>query len=83
MIEHTMSYIEACEAKAHFLELLERVRRGERVYITRRGIPVAVLAPMEVVQTRPVAEVITALKEFRRRRSLGMPVKALVQEGRI
>lgn len=83
MIEHTMSYIEACEAEAHFLELLERVRRGERVYITRRGIPVAVLAPVEVVQTRPVAEVITALKDFRSERPLGMPVEALIQEGRV
>jgi prevent-host-death family protein len=33
------------EAKTHFAELIERVRNGEVVIITRAGIPVAVLSP--------------------------------------
>lgn len=77
-----MSYIGAYEAKTRFSQLLKRVQRGERIYVTHHGVPVAVLAPLEVVQTRPVAEVIAALKDFRRGRSLGMPVKALIEEGR-
>lgn len=33
------------EAKRRFAELLDRVRDGERVVVTRRGRPVAVLVP--------------------------------------
>ena len=33
----------AFEAKTHLSELLEKVRQGDRVVITRRGVPVAVL----------------------------------------
>lgn len=41
------------EAKARFSELLERVGRGERLVVARRGKPVAVLAPPSAV-TEPV-----------------------------
>lgn len=37
------------DAKARFSELLERVGRGERVLVARRGKPTAVLAPPEAV----------------------------------
>lgn len=33
------------EAKTHFAQLIERVRNGEAVTITRAGVPVAVLSP--------------------------------------
>ena len=32
-------------AKTHLSELLERVRRGERITITKHGVAVAVLVP--------------------------------------
>jgi prevent-host-death family protein len=35
------------EAKNRLSELLDRVERGEQVIITRRGKPVAMLAPVE------------------------------------
>ncbi len=78
-----MSYVGAYEAKTHFSHLLERVRRGERIYITHHGVPVAVLAPVEPVPAQPVREVIVALKAFRRGRSLGLPLKDLIDEGRL
>ena len=37
------------DAKARFSELLERVSRGERLVVARRGKPVAVLAPPDAV----------------------------------
>jgi prevent-host-death family protein len=40
-----MTAIGAFEAKTHFSQLLERVERGEEIVITRRGKPIAVLAP--------------------------------------
>lgn len=39
--------IGAFKAKTHLSELLERVRRGERITITKHGTPVAVLVPPE------------------------------------
>lgn len=76
-----MPYFGAYEAKTHFSELLKRIQRGERIYITLHGVPVAVLAPAETA-ARPVAEVIAALKDFRRGRHLDMPIKSLIREGR-
>lgn len=37
------------EAKARFSELLDRVARGERLVVAKRGKPVAVLAPPDAV----------------------------------
>lgn len=45
------------EAKAHFSELIERVARGERFVVARRGKPVlALVAPedAEAVPSRPL-----------------------------
>jgi prevent-host-death family protein len=39
----------AFDAKTHLSWLLDEVRRGKTITITRRGIPVAVLAPPEAV----------------------------------
>lgn len=40
----------AFEAKTHLSRLLEDVQRGKIITITRRGVPVAVLAPPEAVE---------------------------------
>lgn len=55
-----MSEIGAFEAKNKFSELLDRVERGERVTITRRGKPVAELvpsaAPHDIAQAREAGQ---------------------------
>jgi prevent-host-death family protein len=43
------------EAKARFSELLERVGRGERILVARRGRPAAILAPPGSI-SEPVGE---------------------------
>ncbi|MCS7221250.1 MAG: type II toxin-antitoxin system prevent-host-death family antitoxin [Anaerolineae bacterium] len=78
-----MSNVGAYQARIHFAELLKRVQRGERIYITHHGVTVAVLAPPEPVSARSLSEVIAALKEFRRGRSAGVPLKKLIDEGRM
>jgi prevent-host-death family protein len=46
--------IGVAEAKRRFSELLDRVRRGERFVIARRGRPeVALVQPADVTQDRP------------------------------
>lgn len=57
----------AFEAKTHLSELLEKVRRGDRVVITRRGVPVAVLVPPDEVEGRQVEAVVEKLRELRER----------------
>lgn len=78
-----MFTIGAYEAKTRFPELLRRVQRGERITITRHGVPVAVLIPPEPVLTRPVDELIMAIREFRKGRTAGVPLKILIEEGRL
>jgi len=45
-----MSTFSVAHAKAHLSELLERAEKGEEVVITRRGEPVAQLAPVRVTK---------------------------------
>ncbi|HAF70627.1 MAG: Prevent-host-death family protein [Acetothermia bacterium 64_32] len=78
-----MEEIGAYEAKAQFSELLRRVEKGERFVITRHGVPVAVLGPVSP-RHRDVREVIRALKEFRKKHTLGgLKIKDLIEEGRM
>jgi prevent-host-death family protein len=42
-----MTSIGSFEAKTHLAALLDRVAKGERIVITKRGQPVAMLVPHE------------------------------------
>ena len=72
------------EAKTHLPALLERVVRGERITITKRGIPVAMLVPVENAPVIDRKRAIAELKEFGRGRKLpdGMTVRDLIDAGR-
>ena len=45
------------EAKARFSELIERVARGERIVVTRRGKPAVALVPADQATPRPARPV--------------------------
>ena len=78
-----MARVGAYEAKTKLANLLERVADGERITITKHGVPVATLAPTRERERRPPAEVIADLRHFRRGRRLGRtPLKKLIDEGR-
>ncbi len=79
-----METIGAFEAKTHFSALLARVRGGERVTITHRGRPVAMLVPVEAGRSRlPAAEVVARFRRARRGlRLAGTPVRELIEAGR-
>ena len=78
-----MDTVGAYEAKTHLPRLLARVAKGEKLIITKHGVPVAVLAPY-VEPDRPDAqEIVDQLRVFRKRRRLrGLSLKELIQEGR-
>jgi len=70
------------EAKAKLSELLDKVTQGEEVVITRRGVPVAHLAPVEdrAAKMRAAFE---ALKEIGRHSKPGPEsIRELIEEGR-
>jgi antitoxin (DNA-binding transcriptional repressor) of toxin-antitoxin stability system len=75
--------VSTIEAKAKLSQLLERARRGERVIITRRGVPVAELTAPHVKQVAEVSKVIEELKALRlRTRSGTESVQSMIWEGR-
>ena len=80
-----VSIVGAYEAKTHLSELLDRVVNGETITITRRGDPIAILAPVPVAQGQSPEEVVESLRAFRRQYPMslnGLSIKALIEEGR-
>lgn len=79
-----METIGSYEAKTHLPALLERVQKGERITITKHGVPIAVLAPIEPQPRRSREDAIETMRAFGRGRSLpeGMTLKDMIEEGR-
>ena len=69
-------------AKTQLPRLVERARKGERITITRHGIPVALLVPTHEQRRRPLADVIGDLEAFARGRRLGAPLRRVLAMGR-
>ncbi len=79
-----MTTVGAYEAKTHLPELLERVRQGETIVITKHGMPVAELRPVDAGKTRmSPAQAVASLRALRKGRRLdGIIIKELINEGR-
>lgn len=78
-----MKMVGAYEAKTYLPKLLERVAGGEKITITKHGVPVATLQPAASVRRKPVHETIEQLKQFRSKHCLGgLSLKELIDEGR-
>ena len=79
-----METVGSFEAKTHLSSLLERVSKGERIAITKHGVPVALLVPVDAMPERDRNAVIDELKVFGRGRTLpeGMTIRDLIEEGR-
>jgi prevent-host-death family protein len=70
------------EAKTHLPALLERVEKGETITITRRGVPIAKLVPIETSRQRSRQEIIEGLKNFPKVPLNGITIRELIEEGR-
>lgn len=78
-----MGRIGTYEAKTHLTRLLDDVEKGEKITITRHGVPVATLQPADSSRKVPVTETIKDLKRFRSEHRLnGLSVREMVEEGR-
>ena len=81
--EAYMEVAGAYQAKTHLNQLLDRVAKGERIMITKHGVPVATLQPADPARKRPVREVIDQLKQFRGGHRLDGPsIREMIEEGR-
>lgn len=76
-----MKTVGAYEAKTHFSRLIQDAARGERVAITRNGVPVALLVPAD---NKPdPREVVRQLRELRCGATLGgLSLREMIDEGR-
>jgi prevent-host-death family protein len=82
MMETVGSY----QAKTHLAQLLDRVASGESFVITKHGVPVARLVPLEDKAKPDVKKAIDDLLEFRKQRAGRgfsiQEIKELINEGR-
>jgi prevent-host-death family protein len=79
-----METIGAFDAKTHLSALLDRVARGERITITRHGVPAAMLVPVgEAAPKLTHEEIVEGMRALRKRvKPDTMSVREMVHEGR-
>ena len=81
-----METVGSYEAKTHLPQLLERVAKGEAFTITKHGVPVARLVPIEAKAQPDVEQAIADLLAMRKERAgrglSAVEIKELVNEGR-
>ncbi len=79
-----METIGAFDAKTHLSALLDRVARGERITITRHGVPAATLVPVGESERRLThREIVEGMRALRKRiKHDTMSVREMVNEGR-
>jgi prevent-host-death family protein len=63
-----MAFVGASDAKTHLAELLDRVTRGEKITITRHGVPAAMLVPVGETSARMThREIVEGIRKLRKR----------------
>ena len=73
----------AFEAKTQLSKLLELARRGERIIITKHGIPVAQLTAVDGRTVQGTRKAIEEAKAIRGRTKPGdESIRSLIEEGR-
>ena len=78
-----MRSIGAYEAKTHLPRLLDEVAKGERITITKHGVPVAVLVPPGSAGSTDVEAMMRRFRKLRRGNRLdGLSIRELIDEGR-
>jgi prevent-host-death family protein len=79
-----METVGSFEAKTHLAALLDRVSAGEKITITRHGVPAAMLVPIGgMVRKLTHQEIVEGMRALRKRVKPGkMSVREMVAEGR-
>jgi len=78
-----MTIVGAYEAKTRLAELLDKVAQGERVVITRHGVPVATLQAPDPGVRGNIESLVAEVRRFRKGRKIPWNVlKEMAGEGR-
>jgi prevent-host-death family protein len=79
-----MGTVGAFEAKTHLASLLDRVAKGEKITITRHGVPAAVLVPVTENEAKlSHKDVVEGMRALRQRvKPDEMSIKDMIGEGR-
>lgn len=78
-----METVGAYEAKTHLAKLLEKVAQGYQITITKHGVPVAVLQPVDPEKRTDITAVINDLRQFRSQNKLeNITIREMIEEGR-
>jgi prevent-host-death family protein len=78
-----MREVGSYEAKTRLPEFLSQVAKGERITITKHGVPIAMLVPVEQSNAPDVGSAIAKIKQLRKKLTLdGLSVRDLINEGR-
>ena len=72
------------EAKTHFSQLLDAVAKGEKVTITKHGVPVAMMVPIDGVTEDERLQAIEFLRNFNKGHTItSKEVRGMIEEGRL
>lgn len=78
-----MKSVGAYEAKTNLPRLLDEVARGEKITITKHGLPVAMLVPARIRNKSSSADAAARIQSrVRWKLPKGMTIKDLIEEGR-
>lgn len=79
-----MKSIGSYDAKTNLPRLLDEVAGGERITITKHGVPVAMLVPVEGTQASKSKSVVAEIKKYKRiKLPKGISIRDLIEEGRM
>jgi prevent-host-death family protein len=75
--------IGAFEAKTKFSSLLERAKHGERMTITQRGKPVAMIVPFAPERSARTQDLVDRMRRLAEGQTLGdLDIKEMINSGR-
>lgn len=78
-----MEHVGVYDAKTRLPSLLEKVRKGQQVTITKHGVPIALIVPYRVSASPSIDETIAKIKKLRKGVSLGgQTVRQAMEKGR-
>jgi prevent-host-death family protein len=78
-----METVGAYQAKTHLPKLLERVAKGDHITITKHGVPVAMLQPVDPEKRVDVEAVIAEMRSFRTQNNAdALTIREMIEAGR-
>lgn len=78
-----MATVGIYEARTRLSKLIAKVSKGEEVTVTRHGLPVARIVPIDNQRKISIDETIESIEKFSRGKTLRGNLKKAIEEGRM